>query len=107
MMYRLVGEPNPIFAVTAGSLYQTVVRFRVARIRQAACGLSKPKVMTLAADEFIRRFLKHTVPDGFHQICHIGFLRQVGTLPRSAGRTVASATSPTFLRTGHRGPFVS
>ena len=30
--------------------------------------------MTLAADEFIRRFLPHTVPDGFHRIRHIGFL---------------------------------
>jgi hypothetical protein len=34
----------------------------------------KTKVMTLAADEFIRRFLQHTVPDGFHRIRHIGFL---------------------------------
>ena len=30
--------------------------------------------MTLEADEFIRRFLQHTVPDGFHRIRHIGFL---------------------------------
>ena len=35
---------------------------------------STTKVMTLAADEFIRRFLQHTVPDGFHRIRHIGFL---------------------------------
>jgi hypothetical protein len=28
----------------------------------------KAKVMTLAADEFIRRFLLHVVPDGFHRI---------------------------------------
>jgi hypothetical protein len=34
----------------------------------------KSKVMTLAADEFIRRFLLHAVPDGFHRIRHIGFL---------------------------------
>ncbi len=34
----------------------------------------KVKVMTLAADEFIRRFLQHTVPDGFHRIRHTGFL---------------------------------
>jgi hypothetical protein len=32
------------------------------------------RLMTLAADEFIRRFLQHTVPDGFHRIRHIGFL---------------------------------
>ena len=34
----------------------------------------KTKVITLAADEFIRRFLLHPVPDGFHRIRHIGFL---------------------------------
>ena len=27
-----------------------------------------------AADEFIRRFLLHTLPDGFHRIRHYGFL---------------------------------
>jgi hypothetical protein len=32
------------------------------------------KTMTLPADEFIRRFLQHTVPDGFHRIRHFGFL---------------------------------
>jgi hypothetical protein len=34
----------------------------------------KTKAMTLPAEEFIRRFLQHTVPDGFHRIRHIGFL---------------------------------
>ena len=34
----------------------------------------KTKVMMLAADEFIRRFLLHTLPDGFHRIRHYGFL---------------------------------
>jgi hypothetical protein len=34
----------------------------------------KTKVMTLAADEFIRRFLPHAVPDGVHRIRHIGFM---------------------------------
>ena len=34
----------------------------------------KTKVMTLDADEFIRRFLLHTLPDGFHRIRHYGFL---------------------------------
>ena len=34
----------------------------------------KAKVMTLAADEFIRLFLLHTLPDGFHRIRHYGFL---------------------------------
>jgi hypothetical protein len=30
--------------------------------------------MTLAADEFIRRFLMHVVPKGFHRIRHYGLL---------------------------------
>jgi putative transposase/transposase-like zinc-binding protein len=34
----------------------------------------KRKVMTLDADEFIRRFLLHVLPDGFHRIRHYGFL---------------------------------
>jgi hypothetical protein len=33
-----------------------------------------PRVMSLAPDEFIRRFLIHTLPDGFHRIRHYGFL---------------------------------
>ena len=34
----------------------------------------KTKVMALQASEFIRRFLLHTLPDGFHRIRHYGFL---------------------------------
>lgn len=35
---------------------------------------SKPKVMTLSADEFIRRFLIHVLPSGFQRIRYYGFL---------------------------------
>ncbi len=35
---------------------------------------AKRKVMTLDADEFIRRFLLHVLPDGFHRIRHYGYL---------------------------------
>jgi Putative transposase/Transposase zinc-binding domain len=34
----------------------------------------KSKIMALDAHEFIRRFLLHTLPDGFHRIRHYGFL---------------------------------
>jgi hypothetical protein len=34
----------------------------------------KSKLMTLDAFEFIRRFLLHSLPDGFHRIRHYGFL---------------------------------
>jgi hypothetical protein len=30
--------------------------------------------MTLGTDEFIRRFLLHVLPDGFHRICDYGYL---------------------------------
>jgi hypothetical protein len=32
------------------------------------------KIMTLAPDEFIRRFLLHVLPGGFHRIRHFGFM---------------------------------
>jgi hypothetical protein len=37
-------------------------------------GPERYKTMTLAADEFIRRFLMHVVPKGFHRIRHYGLL---------------------------------
>ena len=55
----------------------------------------KTKVMTLGADEFIRRFLLHTVPDGFHRIRHIGFLangHRTGKL--ALCRTLLAAPEP-------------
>jgi hypothetical protein len=36
------------------------------------------KTMTLATDEFIRRFLLHVLPDGFHRIRHYGLLANKG-----------------------------
>jgi Putative transposase len=38
----------------------------------------KAKVLTLDAGEFMRRFLLHTLPDGFHRIRHYGFLANGG-----------------------------
>jgi len=35
---------------------------------------SQQKTMTLDAEEFIRRFLLHVLPDGFHRIRYYGFL---------------------------------
>ena len=34
--------------------------------------------MTLSADEFIRRFLLHVLPTGFHRIRHYGLLACAG-----------------------------
>jgi len=37
-------------------------------------GADRQRVMTLRADEFIRRFLLHVLPRGFHRIRHDGLL---------------------------------
>lgn len=37
-------------------------------------GADRQKVMRLATDEFIRRFLLHVLPQGFHRIRHYGLL---------------------------------
>ena len=34
--------------------------------------------MTLGADEFMRRFLLHVLPNGFHRIRHYGLLVNTG-----------------------------
>jgi Putative transposase/Transposase zinc-binding domain len=41
-------------------------------------GQARYRTMTLAADEFIRRFLLHVLPKGFHRIRHYGLLASAG-----------------------------
>jgi predicted RNA-binding Zn-ribbon protein involved in translation (DUF1610 family) len=43
-----------------------------------AKGRTRHKVMTLAADEFMRRFLLHVLPSGFHRIRHYGLIANGG-----------------------------
>ncbi|MEN8176261.1 MAG: IS91 family transposase [Pseudomonadota bacterium] len=43
-----------------------------------AKGPDRQKVMTLASDEFIRRFLIHVLPSGFHRIRHYGLFANGG-----------------------------
>ena len=47
-------------------------RWKDYRARAGARGREWIKTMTLPADEFIRRFLLHVLPDGFHRIRHYG-----------------------------------
>ena len=42
------------------------------------------KVMRLKPEEFIRRFLLHTLPDGFHRIRHFGFMANAHRAARLA-----------------------
>jgi Putative transposase/Transposase zinc-binding domain len=50
----------------------TGVTFRYKDYRRN--GADRQQVMTLAVDEFIRRFLLHVLPRGFHRIRHYGLL---------------------------------
>ena len=43
-----------------------------------ADGHARYKVMTLATSEFIRRFLSHVLPKGFHRIRHYGLFANGG-----------------------------
>ena len=51
---------------------QSHITFRYKDYRRN--GTDRQQVMTLAADEFIRRFLLHVLPRGFHRIRHYGLL---------------------------------
>jgi hypothetical protein len=48
------------------------VTFRYKDYRRG--GADRQQVMTLSPDEFIRRFLLHVLPRGFHRIRHYGLL---------------------------------
>jgi hypothetical protein len=51
---------------------ETGVTFRYKDYRRD--GAERQQIMTLATDEFIRRFLIHVLPRGFHRIRHYGLL---------------------------------
>ncbi len=53
-------------------------RWKDYRARGEVPGKAWIKPMTLAAGEFIRRFLLHVLPSGFHRIRHYGFLASPG-----------------------------
>ena len=60
----------------------------------------RAKVMTLAVDEFIRRFLIHVLPSGFHRIRHYGLFangghRTVNIAPSASVAQCAGATAAT------------
>ena len=50
----------------------TGVTFRYTDYRRD--GANRQQTMTISADEFIRRFLLHVLPRGFHRIRHYGLL---------------------------------
>jgi hypothetical protein len=62
------------------------------------------KTMTLAAAEFMRRFLLHVLPTGFHRIRHYGLLANAGRAQHlaAARRALLSTTAaPTTAAQTH------
>lgn len=74
-------------------------------------GRTRFKTMTLDPAEFMRRFLLHVLPTGFHRIRHYGLLANAGRrvnlarvrvlldvpLPEPVSNETASAPTPTFV----------
>ena len=80
-------------------------------------GQARYRTMTLAADEFIRRFLLHVLPKGFHRIRHYGLLASAGCKANiarakeliaapmpTAEPTAAQDTADPDVATDHRPP---
>jgi len=49
-------------------------RWKDYRVKDGTPGKTRHKTMTLGADEFMRRFLLHVLPNRFHRIRHCGLL---------------------------------
>jgi hypothetical protein len=79
------------------------VSFRWKDYRARTGGKAWIKTMTLSADEFLRRFLLHVLPDGFHRIRHYGLLAasahadidRIRTLLGASTAVAAPAVGPT------------
>jgi hypothetical protein len=56
-------------------------------------GPDRYKLMTLATDEFIRRFLTHVLPKGFHRVRHYGFLAN-GSRAENLAKARAALNAP-------------
>jgi predicted Zn-ribbon and HTH transcriptional regulator len=79
-------------------------------------GRDRHKTMTLAPDEFIRRFLLHVLPKGFHRIRHYGLFasaarkaniaraRALLTAPAPPTAPDATTKAPDTAPTDHRPP---
>jgi len=75
------------------SFDETGVTFRYKDYRRD--GGERQRTMTLAADEFIRRFLLHVLPQSFHRIRHYGLLASAGRKANVArARKLLAAPAP-------------
>lgn len=75
------------------ALDENGVTFRTKDYRRE--GAARHRTTTLTADEFIRRFLLHVLPSGFHRIRHYGLLASAGRKANVArARALLAAPAP-------------
>ena len=75
------------------ALDERCVTFRYKDYRRN--GRARYRTMTLAPDEFIRRFLLHVLPKGFHRIRHYGLLASAACKANIArARELIAAPAP-------------
>jgi Putative transposase len=79
---------------------------------EACLALERVEAGGVATDEFIRRFMLHLLPKGFHHIRHCGLLARscsnAATLERARALIAASAlVPPTKLQQANTGTVVS
>jgi hypothetical protein len=74
------------------ALDKTGVTFRYKDYRLD--GIDRQRTMTISPDEFIRRFLLHVLPKGFHRIRHYGLLASGGRKVNVALARVLLAAPP-------------
>ena len=88
-------------------------RWKDYRAKDGAKGVTRHKAMTLSPQEFMRRFLLHVLPGGFHRIRHYGLLANSNRRdslalarellhvtplsPDECAHDVSSAPAPTFV----------
>jgi hypothetical protein len=82
------------------SLDERGVTFRYKDYRRN--GRQRFRTMTLAPDEFIRRFLLHVLPKGFHRIRHYGLLASATSKANIAhAKELIAAPRPSICRADH------
>jgi Putative transposase/Transposase zinc-binding domain len=87
------GGPEPVFEYLGRYTHRVAIsNSRLVRIEDGSVAFrwkdyrhhDRQKVMTLEADEFLRRFLLHVLPDGFQRIRHYGLLGNRGRATKLA-----------------------
>jgi len=88
--HRVAISNSRLVGADAGTV---AFRWKVHRIKQGG----RQQVMRLATGAFIRRFLLHVLPDGFHRIRHYGLLASAGRKANIAKVRAMLGQSPTIV----------